>query len=251
MWVIFIHTIIAKPRIQFKEDFSHGIYRLEGFDFEGIQSTPEMLIYPGFRLLAEWSSLVKLICRPKWMPWIPLFWVLAMLVVQSSCFAIRFPPPHFPLQLPAYEPLSLLDQGYRWDQAAEGLLVRLWEYLQVVVHVVQCLWGHHELTACRWPFRCTNCSPTMMAQGEGSLQVLESCWVIGLHSSISSDIVDSELPVGSHCRISFCKYSISHVSGECWPYLRIAHCSDESRWCFRGYGFLLDLSLKGICLKVS
>ena len=40
-------------------------------------------------------SLLNVMCGPKWMPWIPLFWVLLMLVVQSSCFAIHFPPHIF------------------------------------------------------------------------------------------------------------------------------------------------------------
>jgi len=30
-------------------------------------------------------------------------------------------PPHYPLQLPSYEPLSLLDQGYKSDPASGGL----------------------------------------------------------------------------------------------------------------------------------
>jgi len=66
-------TIITEPEIEFIEEFSHGICRLEGFDIEVVQSTPEMLIYPGFRLLAKRLSLLKVMCRPKWMPWIPLF----------------------------------------------------------------------------------------------------------------------------------------------------------------------------------
>jgi hypothetical protein len=45
----------------------------------------------------------------------------------------------------------------------------------------------------------------MMAQGDPSRQVVESRWVIALHSSILGDIVDSELPVGSRCIISFCR----------------------------------------------
>jgi len=42
-------------------------------------------------LLGNRLSQLKVVCRPKCMPWIPLFWVLSMLVVQSSWFAIRFP----------------------------------------------------------------------------------------------------------------------------------------------------------------
>ena len=54
-------------------------------------------------------------------------------------------------------------------------------------------------------FRCTYCSQTMIAQGDPSRQVVESRWVIALHSLILRDIVDSELPVGSRCIISFCR----------------------------------------------
>jgi len=48
-------------------------------------------------------------------------------------------PLRVPLQLPAYEPLSLLDQGYKSDQASGGLSFLGPEYLQVVVHQVHCL----------------------------------------------------------------------------------------------------------------
>jgi len=44
------------------------------------------------RLLAERLHLLKVVCGLKWMPSIPLFWVLWLLVVQSSCFAMCFPP---------------------------------------------------------------------------------------------------------------------------------------------------------------
>ena len=43
----------------------------------------------------------------------------ACCTIQLLCHMLF--PPHFPLQLSAYEPFSLLDQGYRWDQAGEGL----------------------------------------------------------------------------------------------------------------------------------
>jgi len=64
---------MAEPEIELREEFSHGICRLEGFDFAVVQSTPEKLIYPGFSLLAKQLSLLKVVCGPKWMPYIPLF----------------------------------------------------------------------------------------------------------------------------------------------------------------------------------
>jgi len=89
--------------------------------------------------------------------------------------------PHDPLQLPAYEPLSLLDQGCRRDQAAQGNEVLHWEYLQVVVCPVCCVWVDYYFTPCWWPFRCTHCTEAMIAQGDPSSQVVGSCWLIALH----------------------------------------------------------------------
>jgi len=45
----------------------------------------------------------------------------------------------FPLQLSANEPSSLLDQGYKPDQASGGLYVLRRKYLQVVEHQVHCV----------------------------------------------------------------------------------------------------------------
>jgi hypothetical protein len=62
----------------------------------------------------------------------------ACCTIQLLCHMLS--PPRFPLQLPAYEPSSLLDQGYKSDQASGGLSFLRREYLQVVVHQVHCLW---------------------------------------------------------------------------------------------------------------
>jgi len=62
----------------------------------------------------------------------------ACCTIQLLCHMLS--PLRFPLQLPAYEPSSLLDQGYKSDQAAGGLSFLCREYLQVVVHQVHCLW---------------------------------------------------------------------------------------------------------------
>jgi len=58
--------------------------------------------------------------------------------IQLLCYMLS--PPHFPLQQSAYEPSSLLDQGYKSDQVSGGLSFLRREYLQVVVHQVHCLW---------------------------------------------------------------------------------------------------------------
>jgi len=62
----------------------------------------------------------------------------ACCTIQLVCHMLS--PPRFPLQLPVYEPSSMLDQGYKSDQAPAGLSFLCWEYLQVVVHQVHCLW---------------------------------------------------------------------------------------------------------------
>jgi len=46
-------TIITEPKIVSREELSQGICLLELFDFEGVQSMPQMLIYPRFGLLAK------------------------------------------------------------------------------------------------------------------------------------------------------------------------------------------------------
>jgi hypothetical protein len=64
--------------------------RLTRFDFLVVQSKPELLIYPGFWLLARRLSWLKVVCGPKSMPLIPLFWVLRCFLynpvaLSSSC----------------------------------------------------------------------------------------------------------------------------------------------------------------------
>jgi len=62
----------------------------------------------------------------------------ACCTIQVLCHMLSL--PCFPLQLPAYEPSSLLDQGYKSNQPSGVLWIVRREYLQVVVHQVHCLW---------------------------------------------------------------------------------------------------------------
>jgi len=91
----------------------------------------------------------------------------ACCTIQLLCHMLF--PLHFPLQLPAYEPSSLLDQGNMADQASGGLLFHRREYLQVVVYQVT----FHR--------------------------------VIAIDSSIFGEIVDSEPRVSSRRMISICR----------------------------------------------
>jgi len=146
----------------------------------------------------------------------------ACCIIQLLCHMLS--PPHFPLQLPAYEPSSLLDQGYMSDQVSGGLWFLCREYLQVVVHQVHCLCEDEVVDfAHQWPFRCTNWSRTLMALVDPILQVVESHQAIALHSAISGGILDCGPRVGSRRIISLCRSSTWHVSSECWPYLRNGH----------------------------
>jgi len=152
-------TFDTEPEIKSTEELSYSMCWLIWFDVIHVQSMHQMFIYPRFRLLAKWLCLLKMVFWLNWMETIVLFRVLAMLVVQSSCFAICVPPLHFPLQLPAYETSSLLDQGYKSDQASRGLKCLRREYLQMVVRQIHCLWGDELVDwAHRWQYRCTDWS---------------------------------------------------------------------------------------------
>jgi len=58
--------------------------------------------------------------------------------IQLLCHMLS--PQHFPLQLSAYEPLSLLDRQYMSDKDSGVISLLRWEYLQVVAYQVYSLW---------------------------------------------------------------------------------------------------------------
>jgi len=172
MWMIFNPMIIAEPKIKFREELSQGIRWLECFEFEVVQSMPEMLIDPRFRVLAEGLILLKVVCWPICMPWIPLFWVLAMLIVQSSWFAICFPTCIFHSN---YLPMSHCLCWIRGTCQIRLLgfysfFVRSifrWWYTRYIFYVWIISWLAHQ-----WSFRCTYWSWTMMARVDPSVQVV-------------------------------------------------------------------------------
>ena len=61
----------------------------------------------------------------------------AYYTIQLLCHMLS--PLHFPLQLPAYEPSSLLNHGYISDQASGVQWFLCREYLPVVVQQLHCL----------------------------------------------------------------------------------------------------------------
>jgi hypothetical protein len=73
--------------------------------------------------------------------------------------------------------------------------------------VARIIWGEcGEESLCGFHFRIpiSLFADAIMALGDPSWQVVESLWVIALHTLALGDIVDCELPVGSHCVIVFC-----------------------------------------------
>jgi len=88
MQVIFNPTIITEHEIKFGDAILQAIRTLDAIDFDVVLSTPWMVIDPCLSLLAEWCSLLKVMCRALWIAMIPLLLVLLMLIEQASCFAI-------------------------------------------------------------------------------------------------------------------------------------------------------------------
>jgi len=148
MLVIFNWTVIARPNIQDREELLQVISRLEQVSFEVLQCTTSMLLYTSFCLQANQLSLLNVECGLKCMAWIPLCWVLSVLVDETSSVAIPSHPLHFAPQLPLYQLLSGLVQACRSVHAAVSQYVLRSEYIQVVLHQWQHLWVHHSLTAC-------------------------------------------------------------------------------------------------------
>jgi len=85
----------------------------------------------------------------------------------------------------------------------------------MVVQQVHNLWVDQELTASHCQFRWVDYSHTMLAYSDPRQQEVQFSQLIALQSSMSSDIVDSELPVCSAQIISFCSLDTEHFSAEC------------------------------------
>jgi len=80
-----------------------------------------------------------------------------------------------------------------------GSIFRWW-CTRYIVHGWIISWLAH-----RWPFRWTDWCRTMMALVSPILQALKTCQVMALHRSRLSDIDNSELRVGSHQMMFFCR----------------------------------------------
>jgi len=90
--MIFNTSIIGKGERDVREVLSYNICCLEQFDFQVVQSTPQMLICRHFCLLTEQPILSEVECKVTVMPRIPPFWVFVLHDVISSWFAIHFDP---------------------------------------------------------------------------------------------------------------------------------------------------------------
>jgi len=146
-------------------------------------------------------------CWMKWMPCIPLLWVLAMLVVQTSWFAICFSQC---ICYSNYLPLSLCRC---WISSTDQ--VRMLGVTSFFIQSIFRWWSTRYIfhryiistLAHQWPFGCTDWSQKMMAPVDPSLQVVKSHQVTSIHLVMLGDIVDSEPLVDSHQIISICRLS--------------------------------------------
>jgi len=163
MWVTFNRWIINKLEIELQDKSHQGICWWEPFNVDVVQSTPEMAINWWFRSLAKHLSLWNVVCGPKWMPWKPFFWVLSMLVVQSSCFATGLPPCIF---YSNYLFMSLQFYSIRGTGAIR--LLRVYRFIVQSISWWWCIWNIVDLYIINW----------QLVDGDwGAPTVVKSCWV--------------------------------------------------------------------------
>ena len=204
-----------------QNEVQRGIYArhlvIGMIQFEVVQSMPQMLINAHFCFLAKWLSLWKVVCLQKSKPWIPLFWVLVMRVVQSSCFAICSPSHIIHTN---YLPMSLC---LGWIRGT--CHIRLLGVYSFFIRSIFRWWhtkyhGYRSITsglAHRWPFSCTNWCQTTMARVHPGLQQEIYCQGIIHNSSILGNRVDPKTHVSSRHTMSSTRSRTIHVSSKCWP----------------------------------
>jgi len=96
----------------------------------------------------------------------------------------------------------------------------------------------------RWSFRYTCSSPIITAWVDHSLQLVKSCCVIYLLSTILRDCVGTEHSVGFCRKDCCCRCCSEHVSGECCPHLGNGHC--RCIWMNLNYAAGVDLDAHGM-----
>jgi len=89
---MFCSTVISKPQSNFWEELTQCSGPLQWYRFQGVQPSCKMFIDLRLCVLAKGLSQLKVFCRSKWVPCISLFWLLSLLIVLSSYFAIHCPP---------------------------------------------------------------------------------------------------------------------------------------------------------------
>jgi len=249
--MIFNRSIIAKPKFQFSEELSQGICWLKWFNFDVVQSMPQRFIYQKWCLLAKLGSLMSVVCSPNLMPSIPLFWVLAMLVVQSSCFAICFPPSIFQSN---YLPMSLYLCWIRGtcnirllgvNSFFLGSIIRWWWWCtRYIVH-----WYIIGQLAHEWRFRCTDWNRRMMAQVNPIMPVVESCQVLAHHTSRYGWYCAWWVSSQSWSKNILSRSRTWHVSGGCSIYSRNGQWT--SIWINLDHASGCDLVPHGYLLKAN
>ena len=146
-------------------------------------------------------------CWPKWMPWIRLFWVLGMLVVQSRYITMLFSPG---ISHSDYLPMIF---SLGWIRSTCHISI-----LGVYSFVIGSIFRSSRMTyivngtiissaAHRRPLRCTDKCWPMIAQVNPSLQEVIFRPVLALYSLILGDIGDGEPCVSCSQIISFYRWS--------------------------------------------
>jgi len=207
----------SKHEINVREWLSLCIDWLGLFDFGVVQLKPQMLIYPQFRLLAIWVSQYQVVCRIKWMLWNPLFWVLAILVVQSSCFAINFPSRIFHSKYI----LILICPGLIWGTHQIETSVGLW-YLHAdyfrswFTRYIVSRWNvGYICIACRSPLRNTYRCWTVIAGDYSSLRMAKWSVIVAYDSSILGVIEELWALDSTDRLILWCREWNQHVFQQC------------------------------------
>ena len=164
-----------EAQIKSREEHFQHICCMKWLDFEVVQSTPQTLIYPHVCLLAKRLSPLKVTCWLELMTWISLFWVLAMLIEQSSCIAIWFPTCIFHSNYLAMSFCMCWIRGTCQMSCQVvyslfiGSIFRRRCTMYIVYGQITC-WLDHQ-----WPFRSTDRCLTILSWADPTLQVVPSC----------------------------------------------------------------------------
>lgn len=169
-----------------------------------VQWMPQILIDPHFCVPHMWLNLFNIVFWPNWMPQIPWFWVVVMVVIQSRSIVLCFPPN-------ILHSKSLLTSTHLcWVRCTcqieilgvncifVGSIFSWWRTSHIVYgYIISWLtqW---------WQLRCTDGCQPMMTRFHSIQQVVNTQYLTVTDLSILVNIVDCEPLVISVQIILFC-----------------------------------------------